>query len=146
MAIILKDITPSMNNIVITAYIYSEEDIDKEIVEEGMARHTIGSLKELQEVLFAGPACRQVKKGSVVQFNPKNYAIKQHPIGSIKDDLICDNPVVKYRIRYVKINNEDCIFANEQDIDFVVNDMEEKELPKKSVIITPDTSIKLLPK
>lgn len=49
MAIILKDITPSMNNIVITAYTYSEEDIDKEIVEEGMARHTIGSLKELQK-------------------------------------------------------------------------------------------------
>lgn len=144
MAIIIKDITPSMNNIVITADVYSQEDIDKEIAEEGLARHTIGSLKELQKVLFAGPGCRQVKKDSIVQFNPRNYAIKQHPIGSIKDDLICDNPVIKYRIRYVRINNEDCIFANEQDIDFVVNDMEEKELPKKSIIITPDTSIKLL--
>lgn len=143
MAQILKEITPTANNIVITYDKYTEEEVNEEIREFGIAKHNIGDLKEIQKVVSAGPMCRLCKKDTLIAFNPSHYAQKLHKDGSIKDGVIMDNPVVSYKFRTIDIDGKELLFANEQDVDFVVNKVEYKKLPTKSnvIIAKPDMRI-----
>ena len=119
----LKKVKPMFNAIVTTAekYISAQYIPGSNIID---TQKTEGALKEYQTVIAVGSSVRDIKEGDVVCINPKNYGIKKHQPGSLKDGIVTDNPVIQYHFNMVKINNEDCLLLRDNDIDFVVEDYE----------------------
>jgi len=127
----LKKIKPLYNGIVTTMDAY-----EKDVFQNGILVVQKGALKEFQTVISIGDSVRNIKEGDVVKINPMRYAIKKYEDGSLKDDVITENPVVKYNFNIVEINDKGCLLLMDRDIDYVVEEYEEVE-DKDPVILMP---------
>lgn len=100
-----------------------------------------GGLKEYQTVLAVGSSVRDIKVGDLVCVNPTRFAVKKHQAGSLKDGVVCDNPVTTYNFDVVEIDNKQCLLLQDRDIDFIIEDFEEIPDQTPSMIIQPDKKI-----
>ena len=100
-----------------------------------------GGLKEYQTVLAVGSSVRDIKVGDLVCVNPTRFAVKKHQSGSLKDGVVCDNPVTTYNFDVVEMDNKQCLLLQDRDIDFIIEDFEEIPDQTPSMIIQPDKKI-----
>lgn len=135
----IKKIKPMFTHLITTMEKY-EEDVTTAggLIDTNKQK---GSVKEYQKVVAIGSTVRDIKVGDLVLINPKNYRILKHEKGSMKDGVITDNPVVGYNVPTVEINGEQFMYLDDRDIEYVIEDYEEVEDPKPSMIITPPTDI-----
>ncbi len=132
----IKKIKPLYNSIVTTMEAY-----DKDIFENGLIVATQGTLKEYQKVISVGDSVRNIKEGDLVKVNPMRYALKKYEDGSLKDGVITENPVVKYQFNTVIVDNKPCLILLDRDIDYVVEEYEEKE-DQEPKLFVPEKKIK----
>jgi hypothetical protein len=117
------------------------EAYDKDIFENGLIVATQGTLKEYQKVISVGDSVRNIKEGDLVKVNPMRYALKKYEDGSLKDGVITENPVVKYQFNTVIVDNKPCLILLDRDIDYVVEEYEEKE-DQEPKLFVPEKKIK----
>lgn len=136
----IKEIRLLNNRVITTANEY-EEDLKAGAIID--ARHVKGTLKEYQTVVAVGPMVRNIKEGDLVMVNPKRFAKLKHEPGSIKNDIIGDNPVVKYNFPIIELNHANHLFLYDSDIDFVITDFEEEQTTETNTsnLIVPDNKI-----
>ncbi len=119
----LKKIKPLFTSIITTMDIYESEYIDQDGIID--TSKTKGALKEYQTVLAIGSAVRDINVGDLVCVNPSRFAVKQHQVGSIKDGIATDNPVIGYNFDIIEVQNSPCLLLQDRDISFVVEEFEE---------------------
>ena len=134
----IKKIQPMFTKLLTTMNKYEED----ELTSGGLidTTKTQGTLKEYQTVVSVGPMVRNVKVGDLVCVNPERYAIKKHEAGSLKDGVICDNPVIKYNFNIMEIDDTPHLLLDENDISFIITDYEEVK-EQKSDLYVPKTQI-----
>lgn len=102
-----------------------------------------GALKEYQTVVAAGPHVRDIQVGDVVWINPKRFGVPKHREGTLKDNIIQDNPIMEYKFDIIKLNGKDHLLLEDRDIDFILVDFEEEEVitPVSPIIHPPKPDI-----
>ena len=117
---ILK-VRPLFTGIVTTAKKYVGETMTK----GGILLDTTklsGSLNPYQTVLAVGEMCKDLKEGDIVKINFKRYAKAQHTPGAIDEaqNKQYDNMSITYEIPMIVINDEECLFIQTNDVEYVV--------------------------
>lgn len=133
----IKKIRPMSNRIVTTTRKYA---ID-ELMEGDIITKTDGTMKEYQEVIAVGPYVKEIKVGDIVMINPARYAVRKHQEGSLKDNIITDNPVTRYNFNLVEMNDNVYLLLYDSDVDYIIEDSEEITKKKDSGIIIPGGNI-----
>ena len=108
-----------------TALVTTMDKYEADVINDGGLidpSKTKGSLKQFQKVIAVGQNVMQVKVGDLVAINPIRYAEKKHKEGSLKDGIITDNPVITYNIPTIEIDGKECLFLDDRDISYVVED------------------------
>lgn len=132
----VKKIKPMFTSLITTMNKY-EHDI---VSESGLidTSKQQGGLKEYQTVLAVGDSVRGIKVGDLVCINPTRFAVKKHQEGSLKDGIITDNPVIKYNFDVIIMDDKQCLFLQDRDIDYVIEEWEEVPDPTPSTLIKPE--------
>lgn len=141
MALIIKKMRPMFTAILTTMDRYEEDSKKGSLIDTKKMK---GALKEYQTVVAVGDQSRGINIGDVVCINPKRYAVKKHKEGSLKDGVICDNPVIEYNFNVVPVNGVDHLLLDVSDIEFVVEEYEEvSDAPEdnSSNLILPDKKV-----
>ena len=94
-----------------------------------------GTIKEYQTVVAIGDNVRGIKEGDVVSINPARFAVKKHQEGSLKDGIVCDNPVIKYNFNTVEMDGKDYLLLQDRDISYIIEDYEEIRETKSTIDI-----------
>ena len=81
-----------------------------------------GTLNVYQTVIAVGRNVMDVKPGEIVRLNYKRYAKAKHIPGAIEDNIQSDNLQVVYEIPMVRIEGKDCLFVQNNDIEYVVEE------------------------
>lgn len=128
----IKKIKPVFTSIITTMDKYEEDTMVSGIIDPTKAK---GALKEYQKIVAVGSLVREVKEGDLVCINPDNYAVKKHQAGSLKDGIVCDNPVINYKFNIVEMDNKNYLLLQDRDISYIIEDYEEVEEPKSVIDI-----------
>lgn len=127
-------VKPMFNQLVTTMSRYEEDTVEGSII-----TNKRGTLKEIQKVIAVGSAVRDLKEGDLVCINPTRYAVHKHNEGSIKNDIIGDNPVINYRFNIIELNHIPHLLLYDNDIKYKVEEyeMEKQEENFPHVILPP---------
>ena len=136
----IKKIKPMFTSVVTTMDKYTEDvTMDSGLIDTTKQQ---GGIKEYQTVIAVGGSVRDIKVGDLVCINPIRYAVKKHQEGSLKDGVICDNPVISYDFPIIELNGKQCLYLQDRDIDFIIEDYEEiTELSPQPLILPEDKKI-----
>lgn len=123
----LKKIKPMFTAILTTAEKFTEQRyMPGTMIIDPTASKT--GLKEYQTVIAVGDSVRGIKAGDLVCINPERYAVKKYSKNSIKSDMEeYNNVTVSYNFHIVEVDGKDCLFIDDRDIDFVVEEYETVE-------------------
>lgn len=127
---ILKKIKPLFTSIVTTMDKYEDD-----VIVNGLVNQTSGTLKEYQKVIAIGSSVRDINVGDMVCINPTRYAVRKYEDGSLKDGIISQNPVTSYNFHTIEIDGKECLLLQDRDIDFVIEEFEEKEEHNSDIIL-----------
>ena len=85
-----------------------------------------GSLNPYQHVLSVGEMCKDLHEGDIVKINFKRYAKAQHTPGAIDEaqNKQFDNMSITYEIPMINIDDQECLFLQNNDIEYVVEEYE----------------------
>lgn len=119
----IKKIKPLFTSIVTTMDTYDSDSITSEGIIDVSKQE--GGIKEYQKVLAVGSAVRDISVGDIVSINPTRFAVKEHKAGTLKDGIIKDNPVIKYNFDILEIDGSYCLFLQDRDINFIIEDYED---------------------
>lgn len=132
----INKVKPMFTSIVTTMEVYDQDIVSKGLI-DGNKRQ--GMLKEYQTVLAVGSSVRDIKEGDLVCINPSRFAVRKHEAGSLKDNVIADNPVVTYNFDVIEIGGKQCLLLQDRDINFIIEEYEEvPEVVTTSPLIKPD--------
>jgi hypothetical protein len=136
----VKKVRLLANYILLTFEKYTKDDQDKEMKEGKIISHGIDTLKEFQRVVAVGPVVRGISENDIVKVNPKRYAVMKHQEGSLKDNVITDNPVLTYNFPVVEINGVPYMKLTDSDIDYVVEEYDSGSdiIQSPTIITKPD--------
>lgn len=118
----VKKIKPMFNAIVTTMDKYTEDIVSTSGIISSTSMK--GSLKPIQKVIAVGTMVRDIAEGDLVQINPRNYAVRKHKEGSLKDGVIEDNVVTGYRFNTIELDDVEYLYLTDRDIDYVITDYE----------------------
>lgn len=120
----IKKIKPMFTSIVTTMDKYGNDQFadDGHILN---VKKMAGALKENQKVVAIGEMVKGIKVGDMVNINPTRYAVMKHKEGSLKDNIVTDNPVVGYNFRTVMIDGNEYLYLEDRDINYVIEEYEE---------------------
>lgn len=135
----VKRIKPMFTAIITTMNIYEEDTVTKGGIYDPSKKK--GTIKEYQKVVAIGDSVRSIKVGDLVSIDPTRFAVKKHQDNSIKTDIEGSNPVLEYRFDIVEMDDKNYLLLQDRDIQFIIEDYEEVEEPKKSSIIEPPSII-----
>ena len=130
-------IRPMANYMLVTYDKYTDEDFN----ELGILEKNTGTIKEFQTVIAKGPMVRNIEVGETVSINLNRYAFRKHENGSLKDNVITDNPITGYNVPTINLDGITYLMITDQDVDFVVEEFKEVEAKKTPNIIIPDKKI-----
>lgn len=128
----IKKIRPMFNAIVTTMDKYEEDVVINGIIASSTTK---GSLKPVQRVVAVGTMVRDIAEGDLVQINPKNYAVRKHKEGSLKDGVIEDNVVTGYRFNTIEIGDTEYLYLTDRDIDYVIVEYETVQTNKSNLYV-----------
>jgi co-chaperonin GroES (HSP10) len=128
----IKKIRPMFNAIVTTMDKYEEDVVINGIIASSTTK---GSLKPVQRVVAVGTMVRDIAEGDLVQINPKNYAVRKHKEGSLKDGVIEDNVVTGYRFNTIEIDDTEYLYLTDRDIDYVIVEYETVQTNKSNLYV-----------
>lgn len=128
----IKKIRPMFNAIVTTMDKYEEDVVINGIIASSTTK---GSLKPVQRIVAVGTMVRDIAEGDLVQINPKNYAVRKHKEGSLKDGVIEDNVVTGYRFNTIEIDDTEYLYLTDRDIDYVIVEYETVQTNKSNLYV-----------
>lgn len=132
----INKVKPMFTSIVTTMEVYDQDIISNGLI-DGNKRQ--GMLKEYQTVLAVGSSVRDIKEGDLVCINPSRFAVRKHEAGSLKDNVITDNPVVTYNFDVIEVGGKQCLLLQDRDINFIIEEYEEvPEVVTTSPLIKPE--------
>jgi len=118
----IKKIRPMFTGVITTAMKY----VGGVTTESGLILPSKmdGKLNYYQWVVSVGPMVTGVKEGDIVRINFKRYAIAKHTPGALDADANVqhDDMSVKYEIPLVEIDGRECLFLQNNDIEYVVEE------------------------
>lgn len=117
-----------------TMDLYDEDTFTKGGIIEASKQK--GTVKEYQRVVSVGESVRGIKEGDLVCIDPTRYAVKKHSDNSIKTDIEGGNPILEYRFDVIVVDGKKHLLLQDRDIQFVIEEYEEVEEPKKSELIS----------
>jgi hypothetical protein len=120
-----KKIKPLFTALITTMDRYEQDTLTAEGLIDSTKQQ--GAIKEYQKVLAVGESVRGINVGDMVSINPTRFAVKKHQQGSLKDGVITDNPVVGYNFDIIEINNKPCLYLQDRDINFIIEDYDNLE-------------------
>ena len=97
----ITKIKPMFTDLIITA-----NRFDSDVVEQGIVVANKGDLKPYQTVVAIGNAVREINVDDKVMVNFEAYAERKVPVGSVKEKMDVENPVVSYHIPWVNMADE----------------------------------------
>ncbi len=100
-----------------------------------------GTVKEYQKVVAVGDSVRGIKVGDLVCIDATRFAVRKHKDNSIKTDIEGGNPVLEYRFDIVEMDGKNYMLLQDRDIQFIIDEYEEVEEPKKSSLVQPPAII-----
>jgi len=89
-----------------TDLIITANRFDSDVVEQGIVVANKGDLKPYQTVVAIGNAVREININDKVMVNFEAYAERKVPVGSVKEKMDVENPVVSYHIPWVNMADE----------------------------------------
>jgi len=89
-----------------TDLIITANRFDSDVVEQGIVVANKGDLKPYQTVVAIGNAVREINVDDKVMVNFEAYAERKVPVGSVKEKMDVENPVVSYHIPWVNMADE----------------------------------------
>ena len=119
----INSIRPLFTALITTMDKYEQDTIDNNGLIDTSKQQ--GSLKEYQTVLAIGDSVRNIKVGDLVCINPSRYAVKKYEKGSLKDNVLTENPTISYNFETVEMGGKQCLLLQDRDINFVIEDFEE---------------------
>ena len=139
----IKKIKPMFTALVTTMNTYSSEEqfIDGTNLIDG--RKTKYTVKEYQKVIAVGPNVRDIKVGDIVCIDPTRFGKMVHNPGKIEEATVKDNPVVEYIFDIVELDGKPCLYLQDRDIKFIVEEFEQVQ-PK--IKVSSGKKIKVLDK
>lgn len=128
MAFKIKKVRPLFTGIVTTAKKY----VGEVTTAGGILLDTTkmdGSLNPYQTVIAVGNMVKDIEEGDIVKINFKRYAKAKHTPGAIDEaeNKQFDNMSITYEIPMIILNDEECLFLQSNDIEYVVVDKEVDE-------------------
>ena len=125
----ILEIRPLFTGVVTTAKKYvgdQHADVNGLILD---TRKMDGSLNPYQTVVAVGTTVRDVKAGDVVRVNFNRYAKTKHTPGAIDEaeNKQFDNMSMTYEIPTVFINDQECLYLQVNDLEYVVEKFEVDE-------------------
>lgn len=120
----IKKIKPLFTAIVTTANKYEEFTTQSGII---VASKKKGDLKPYQTVIAVGDSVRNIKPGDVVSINFTRYArpVQVPDANSIKNNIQGYHAELEYHFNILDIDGKECLFLQNNDIDFVIEEFEE---------------------
>ena len=125
MAFKIKKVRPLFTGIITTAITYKGEvKTNGGIILD--TRKMDGALNPYQTVVEVGGMVREVKPGDIVKINFKRYEKARHIPGAIDEaeNKQFDNLSIGVEVPSVVINDEEYLFIQVNDIEYVVEDKE----------------------
>lgn len=121
----VKKIKPLFTGVVTTARKY----VGAQTTGSGLLIDTTrmdGSLNPFQYVVSVGDMCKDIKEGDIVKINFKRYAKSKHTPGAIDEaqNKQFDNMSITYEIPMVTIDDQECLFLQNNDIEYIVTDFD----------------------
>lgn len=135
----VKKIKPMFTALITTMDCYNEDTETSGGILDPTKRK--GTIKEYQKVVAVGSQVRDIKVGDMVCIDATRFAVRKHKDNSIKTDIEGSNPVLEYRFDIVEMDNMPYLLLQDRDIQFIIEDYEVIEDPKKSSIIQPPTLV-----
>ena len=88
-----------------------------------------GSMNPYQTVIAVGNTVHNLKQGDVVKVNFSRFALPKHTPGAIDEaqNIQSDNLSVTYEIPMIVINDQECLYLQDRDIEYVVEEYEVDE-------------------
>ena len=118
----VKKITPRFTTVITTMERYPKSSV----ITNGVIglKNLEGTVMEYQKVIAIGNTVRDVKVGDIVHINPIRYAQFKNIPGSIKEGIQETNPIVKYNIPTIELDDVECLKLDAADIDYIVDEYE----------------------
>lgn len=135
----ITKIKPMFNTVITTADKYEDDYRTGGLIDSSKLK---GSLKEYQTVVAVGSMVKGIEVGDKVMIDPTRYAIMKHKPGSLKDNVIEDNPVVGYNFKTVYINDTLHLMLVDADIRYV---FEGEEVPNEPEPVVQVIKNEILP-
>lgn len=129
MSFTIKKVRPLFTGVITTAKKY----VGMQTADKGGlildTRKMDGSLNTYQTVLSVGTMVHDLKEGDIVKVNFKRYAKSRHTPGAIDEaeNKQFDNMSITYEIPMIIINDEECLFLQNNDIEYVIEEYEVDE-------------------
>ena len=125
----IKKIRPLFTGVVTTAKKYvgdQHADVNGLILD---TRKMDGSLNPYQTVVAVGSMIKDLKEGDIVKINFKRYAKAMHTPGAIDEaeNKQFDNLSLNYEIPMVVLDDQEYLFIQNNDIEYVVEEYEVDE-------------------
>ena len=125
----IKKVRPLFTGVITTAKKYvgdQSADVNGLILD---TRKMDGSLNPYQTVISVGTMIHDVKEGDIVKINFKRYAKAKHTPGAIDEaeNKQFDSLSMTYEIPMIIIDDQECLFLQNNDLEFVVEDYEVDE-------------------
>jgi co-chaperonin GroES (HSP10) len=134
----LKKIKPMYTTVITTMDRYENDEAVNGVIDTSKRK---GTLKEHQKVIAVGASVRDITEGDFVCINPERYAVKKWHEDSLKNNIVCHNPVVSYNFNTIEVNGQQCLILQDRDIEFIIEDYEEVESNPANIILPESTGI-----
>mgnify|MGYP004552721315 FL=1 len=123
----IKKVKPLFTGVITTAQKYVSDVLSGSGIID--VTRMSGSLNPYQTVIAVGDMCKDIKDGDVVKINFKRYAKAKHTPGAIDEaqNKQFDNMTLTYEIPIINIDGTDCLFLQNNDIEYIVTDYEVDE-------------------
>ena len=129
MAFTIKKVRPMFTGVITTAKRY----VGEQSVKKGSViidtRKLDGSMNPYQTVIAVGNTVHNLKEGDVVKVNFSRFALPKHTPGAIDEaqNLQSDNLSITYEIPMIVINDQECLYLQDRDVEYVVEEYEVDE-------------------
>lgn len=134
----ITKIKPMFTDLIITA-----DRFENDITEQGIVVANKGDLKPYQTVVAIGSAVRDIDISDKVMVSFEAYAERKVPVGSVREKMDVENPVVNYHIPWVSMADEHGIDTpyikiSVNDVEYVFEGEEVEDVPEIIEVKKPE--------
>lgn len=123
--IVVKKIKPMFTSVITTADMME----DKDMMVGGLidVRKSKKTIKEFQKVIAIGPHVNGISVGDLVCVNPTRFGKPYQKKNSLNQAVEEYETMISYQFDFIEIDGNMCLKLQDRDIDYVVEEFEEKE-------------------